>query len=102
MLLKECIAELTPMIISTINASINESHVPTSFKKAHIKPLLWCNALIRKFLKITGQFRTLRQVILEQLEKHLAANELKDALKYVYHAKHSTETTLLKVQNNVL
>ena len=48
---KECIVELAPVMTSIINASIRNSCVPSSFKVAHIKPLIKKHCLDRGDLK---------------------------------------------------
>ena len=60
------------------------------------------------FLKITGRFKLdfgvkiWKKVILKQLDQHLSASELMDALQSAYREKHPAETALLKVQNDML
>ena len=39
-LLKECIAELVPLITDIVNMSLRESMIPKSLKTALIRPLL--------------------------------------------------------------
>ena len=107
-LLKECIAELVPVITSILYASIKHSYVPTHFKIAHIKPLIKKQGLDKELLKnyrpvsnLTVASKILEKVILKQLEEHLVNNELMDALQSAYRTKHSTETALSKVQSDI-
>ena len=104
-----CIAELAPVITSIVNASIEERHVPMPFKIAHIKPLLRKQDLDQEILKnyrpvsnLTFVSTIMEKVILEQLEKHLVATELIDALQSACRSKHSTETAPLKVHIDLL
>ena len=102
-LLKECVTDLAPAITSIINASIKLSHVPSSFKVAHIKPLIKKPALTktsknyRSVSNLTFVSKILEKVILIQLGDHMLNNELIDEFQSTYRAKHSTETALLKV-----
>ena len=48
-LLKECVDELSPIVTSIVNASLNHAIVPLSLKTALIRPLLKKSGLIRKF-----------------------------------------------------
>ena len=108
-LLKECVTDLVPAITSIINASIKLSHVPSSFKVAHIKPLIKKPSLDQDILKnyrpvsnLTFISKILEKVVLKQLEDHMLNNQLMDEFQSVYRTKHSTETALLKVQSDVL
>ena len=86
-LLKECIVELAPVITSIINASIRNSCVPSSFKVAHIKPLIKKHGLDHEVLKnyrpvsnLSFVSKILERVILKQIEGHLATNKLMGVL----------------------
>jgi hypothetical protein len=39
-ILKSCVDSLLPMITAIVNKSLEESHVPTSFKTVVVRPLL--------------------------------------------------------------
>ena len=90
-LLKECKAELVPLITDIVNMSLRESMIPKSLKTAHIRPLLKKTGLDSDILKnyrpvsnLTFISKVIEKVISGRLNEH------------------STETALIKVQNDIL
>ena len=108
-LLKSCVDELLPIITAIINTSLKSSHVPLDFKCARIRPLLKKPGLDPDILKnyrpvsnLPFISKVLEKVVDAQLEHHLVTNELHEGFQSAYRRSHSTETALLKVQNDIL
>ena len=108
-LLKECKAELVPLITDIVNMSLRESMIPKSLLTAHIRPLLKKTGLDSDILKndrpvsnLTFISKVIEKVISGRLNEHLISNSLFDPLQSAYRDKPSTETVLIKVQNDIL
>ena len=83
--------------------------IPKSLKTAFIRPLLKKTGLDSDILKIyrpisnlTFISKVIEKVISGMLNEYLINNSLFDPLQSAYIDKHSTETALIKVQNDIL
>ena len=83
--------------------------IPKSLKTAHIRPLLKKTGLDSDILKkyrpvsnLTFISKVIEKVISGRLNEHLINNSLFDPLQSASRDKHSTETALIKVQNDIL
>ena len=108
-LLKECKAELVPIITDIVNMSLRESMIPKSLKTALIRLVLKKTGLDSDILKnycpvsnLTFIWKVIEKVISARLNEHLINNSLYNPLQSVYRDKHSTETALIEVQNDIL
>ena len=108
-LLKLCIDSLLPLITSIINSSLETGCVPKDFKVARIKPLLKKSGLDPDILKhyrpvsnLPFLSKIMEKVVDARLEQHLVKNSLHEPSQSAYKKFHSTETALLKVQNDIL
>jgi hypothetical protein len=108
-LLKKCLDVLVPFITIIVNLSIIENVVPSDLKEALITPIIKKLGLdpeifgnFRPVSNLTFISKILEKVILRQLMGHLTFNDLLEALQSAYKEKHSTETALLKVHNDIM
>ena len=83
--------------------------IPKSLKIANIRPLLKKTVLDSDILKnyrpvssLTFISKVIEEVISGRLNEHLINNSLFDPLQSAYRDKQSTETALLKVQNDII
>src|SRR5438477_13005708 len=100
-------------IVSTltklINLSLSTGVVPNSFKRALVTPLIK-NAklesnLMSSYRPISNLMYTsklLERCVAKQLNSYLSSNAHYEAYQSAYQPLHSTETALLRVQNNIL
>ena len=108
-LLKLCLSELLPVITYIVNLSLSTSTVPYEFKLALITPLLKKVLLdpevsknFRPVSNLTYLSKIIERVVVVRLNHHLTKNGLHEVLQSSYQQNHSTETALLKVQNDLL
>ena len=107
-LLIKCKIAITPIMRSTINCSLNLYHVPESFKLAAIMPLLKqvnMEPIIKNYRPVSNlQYisKLIERVVALQLNEHLMKNDILEPMQSAYKTGHSTETALLKVQNDIL
>ena len=108
-LLKECVDELSPIVTSIVNASLNHAIVPLSLKTALIRPLLKKSGLDKEVLKnyrpvsnLSFISKVLEKVVAKRLDDHMLDNNLYSSVQSAYRERHSTETALLKVQSDIL
>ena len=97
-ILKSCVDSLLPMITAIINKSLEESHVPTSFKTAVVRPLLKKPCLEKEEFKnyrpvsnLPFISKILEKVVSPRLEEHINSHSLQDNLQSAYRPCHSTE-----------
>ena len=108
-LLKECLDVLLPIITSIINSSLTSGVVPDSFKVARITPLIKKPSLepdilanYRPISNLPFLSKVLERIVAAQLLHHLSVCNLFPKLQSGYRKSQSTETTLLRVQNDLL
>jgi exonuclease III len=108
-LLKDCLSTLLPVITKMVNLSMSQGLVPAELKKALILPLLKKPGLDSEILKhfrpvsnLTYLSKLLERLVAQRLLKHLTANNLQESFQSSYTKFHSTETALLRVQNDIL
>ena len=100
---------LLPTITQIINKSLASGTFPTSFKSALVRPLLKKTNLdtevLRNYRPVSNlQYtsKVLEKVVAAQLTSYMRKHDLYEKKQSAYRCYHSTETALLKVQNNLL
>ena len=109
-LLKLCyrLPEFLDITTKIMNQSLLSGVFPDSFKRAMVIPLLKKPNLdlmyenYRPISNLSFMSKLLERIVAKQLLEHITENDLDVKCQSAYKAFHSTETALLRVQNNIL
>ena len=108
-LMRDCYDTLLPVIVRTVNLSFEEAVVPAKFIQGVLTPKLkkpsLDNELFPSFRPISNlRFisKATEEVVAARLNSYLDDNNLHKLPQSAYKQGHSTETTLVKVQNDIL
>ena len=100
---------LLPSITDIINMSLSSGIVPSSMKQALVTPLLKKPSLdpevpknYRPVSNLSFLSKILEKVVANQLLEHMETHGLHEPLQSAYRGGHSTETALVRVQNDLL
>ena len=107
-LLKKCANAIVPIITKIINICMETGVVPDSFKVAHVRPLLKKLSLDHNILKnyrpvsnLNVLGKTLERVVMLRVSEFINQHHLYDNYQSAYRSSYSTESALLRVQNDV-
>ncbi len=107
-MLKKCLPTILDQLTRIVNLSLSLGDMPPNLKKAIIKPLLKKLGLELEFKNyrpvsnLSFLSKLIEKIVAIQFVDHLTTNKLMDPLQSAYKKGHSTETALLKVQNDIL
>ena len=107
-LLKKCSDTLVPIITELINLSLSTGIFPDEFKNAMVTPLLKKSNLepvfsnFRPVSNLEFISKLIEKAVALQITDYIDVNGLNEEFQSAYRKKHSTETALLRVQNDVL
>ena len=106
---KVAVGALAPIITRIVNGSLMSGVFPSCYKEALVTPLLKkqsldCNLLqnYRPVSNLTLISKTIEKVVSAQLNTYLKDNNLLEPCQSAYRQGHSTETALVRVQNDVI
>ena len=107
-LVKQCHAELIPVITRIVNLSLETGTFPEQFKHAIIRPLLKKPGLdaemknYRPVSNLSYLSKVIEEAAGQQFAKHLEKNCLQEVCQSAYKKGHSTETALIAVFDTLL
>ena len=108
-ILKGCKKTLLPTFTNIINKSLETACMPVQLKEAMLKPKLKKSNLefeeysnFRPISNLKFLSKIIEKAVAAQLMEHLVNNNLEEPLQSAYKRFHSSETALLKVQNDIL
>ena len=108
-LLKECLSEIAPQLCRIVNLSLQSAHIPKELKISLVKPLLKKKTLdpdnyknYRPVSNLSFLSKVIEKIVCTRLETYLENNSLFPIMQSAYRKKHSTETAILKIVNDIL
>ena len=108
-LMKKHLNIILPTITLIVNRSLELGVFPDSFKKASVVPILKKPNLdpevlhnYRPVSNLTFISKVLERVVAHRLQGYLDQHKLSEPLQSAYKKKHSTESALVKVHNDIL
>ncbi len=108
-LLKRCLDELLPLLTRICNASLASGEFPQQYKSAIIRPLLKKSNLdsneLKNYRPVSNLHfisKILEKLVVNRLDDHMREHNLYDPLQSAYRSEHSTETGLMKLNNDIL
>ena len=108
-LLLRCLDLLLPTITNIVNMSLTAGTVPVPLKQAIVRPLIKKPTLDQENLSnfrpvslLPFVSKTLERVVANQLNSYIESSELASKFQSGFRANHSTESALLRVQNDIL
>ncbi|CAB4004350.1 Hypothetical predicted protein [Paramuricea clavata] len=108
-MLNHCFKDILPVVARIINLSLESGTMPDSLKIAVVQPLLkkynlsyeeFCSFRPISNLKFVS--KSIEKAVAVQLTDYLTENHLHEKFQSAYKLCHSTETALLRVQNDIL
>ena len=107
-LVVSCLDVLLPVITRIINCSLTSGEFPDCWKEALVSPLLKKSGVLSEFTNLRPvsnlQYvsKLTERAVFDQTHAHLTSHGLYPPFQSAYRKCHSTETALLKVQNDIL
>ncbi len=107
-IVKECLGTLLPIITEIINVSLQNGIFIDPLNHALIRPLLKKLGLAleeknyRPVSNLSFISKLIEAAVVEQYNTHLYENDLHDKKQSAYKKQHSTETLLLRIQNDIM
>ena len=100
---------ILPSITNIVNESMSTGIVPTKMKAALVTPLLKKQSLDKNVMEnfrpvsnLSFISKLTERVVLKRLTDHILCNNLHEQFQSAYKPNHSTETALMRVQNDIL
>ena len=108
-LLKQCLDYVAPVLTVIVNTSLSCADFTPELKRAFVTPLikkliLDCE-IFKNYRPVSNLFfvsKLIKRIICVLLVDHLKENDLYEIFQSAYRQLHSTETALLRVQNDIL
>ena len=108
-LVKSCQDVLLTPVTRIINVSLQTGVFPTSMKSAIVRPLikkqdLDCNTLknYRPVSNLSFLSKLIERAAVMRLKTYLSNNNVNEPFQSAYKARHSTETALIRVKNDIM
>ena len=108
-LLKSCLDVLLVSVTQLVNLSLISDVFPDIFKTSHVMPLLKKPSLsiddmknYRPVSNLNFVSKIIEKVIANRIRSHLERNDLSNQYQSAYKKSYSTETALLKVENDII
>ena len=107
-LLKEILPDIIPLLRAVVNKSLQFGTFPDDLKVALVRPQLKkinLHLIENNYRPVPNlQFigKLIERAVNNQLQEHIASNNLMEPMQSAYRAGHSTETALIKVKANLL